>query len=191
MRRSISSCDWPGKAADSTPGEGWRRRSSEVSVDPGAGAGREAKQGTRRTVHDLLADLVGVGQLLEEAGVLGDAGHAKRLVVAAEGVDEVVVGDGGGRDGALDVRVVCGRGGGRSATARARRSSRLFPSSFPRRCGEDAPSKVTVLATGSTSLASASTTLTLRFLWRVMKRVGWMMERPSSVPTVTEGRSGV
>lgn len=51
--------------------------------------------------------------------------------------------------------------------------------------------KVTVLLTGSTSWASASTTLTLRVLCRVMNRVGWMMDRPSSVPTVTEGRRGV
>lgn len=58
------------------------------------------------TVHKLGADLVSVSELLEEACVLGDTLHAERLVVAAEGVDEVVVRDRLLLNLALDVRVV-------------------------------------------------------------------------------------
>lgn len=43
----------------------------------------------------------------------------------------------------------------------------------------------------STSCASASITVTARVLWRVMYRIGWMMERGLRVPTATLGNNGV
>jgi hypothetical protein len=53
---------------------------------------------TTLTVHELGADLVSIAELLEEAGMLADTLDAKGLVLAADGVNKVVVGDG---DGAL------------------------------------------------------------------------------------------
>lgn len=67
------------------------------------------KVGGLDAVHDASPDLLGVPNLLEEARVLVDTLDAESLVLGADGVNEVVVGDLGARNLALDLRVVCGR----------------------------------------------------------------------------------
>lgn len=62
--------------------------------------------GSLNAVHDLLADLLGVANLLEEAAVLPDAGDAKGCVLGADANDEHVVGDLRLGGGALDLRVI-------------------------------------------------------------------------------------
>lgn len=65
------------------------------------------KVGGLDAVHDASPDLLGVPNLLEEAGVLVDTLDAKGLVLGADSVNEVVVRDFGARNLALDLRVVC------------------------------------------------------------------------------------
>jgi len=67
---------------------------------------RESRKGIL-TIHQLGSHLIGISELLEEAGVLGNSSHAKRLVLASDGVDEVVVGDGLLGDDSDDIRGVC------------------------------------------------------------------------------------
>lgn len=62
------------------------------SVDLGLGLSGEG--GRLDAVHELGSNLVRVGELLEEARVLGHTGHAERLVLASDSVHEVVVRDG-------------------------------------------------------------------------------------------------
>lgn len=57
-------------------------------------------------IHDLGADALGIADLLQEAGVLGDTLDAEGGVLGADGDDELVVGDLGLRGGALDLRVI-------------------------------------------------------------------------------------
>jgi hypothetical protein len=61
------------------------------------------------TVKQLGADLVRVTELLEEARVLWHTLDAERLVLATDGVNEVVVRDGDRSSLASDVREVCTR----------------------------------------------------------------------------------
>lgn len=61
------------------------------------------------TVEQLGADLVRVTELLEEARVFWHTLDAEGLVLATDGVDEVVVRDGDRSSLALYVREVCSR----------------------------------------------------------------------------------
>lgn len=60
-----------------------------------------------RTVHELSADLLSIPNLLQEAGVLGNTGNTESVVLSAEGVNQLIVGDGLSDDLTADLRVVC------------------------------------------------------------------------------------
>jgi hypothetical protein len=127
----------------------------------------------RHTVEQLGPDLIGIAELLQEASVLWDTLDTERLVLTSDGVDEVVVRDSDRSRLGGDIRQVLMRLANRFCHA-----------------ADSLPLNVTVLATGSTSWASASYTETFLFLCRVMYLVGWMILLASSVPTVTEGSRG-
>jgi hypothetical protein len=86
----------------------------------------------RLTVKKLSADLIGIAELLEEAGVLLDTLDTECLVLTTNGVDEVVVLESDRTGITADVRQVC---------------LLVFGHNFSR----DIPVKVTVLLMGSTS----------------------------------------
>lgn len=59
------------------------------------------------TIHEAPLHPLSVIELLHEAGMLPHARDVERLYLGTNTVHEVIVFDGGARDGALDFRVVC------------------------------------------------------------------------------------
>jgi hypothetical protein len=57
----------------------------------------------RLAIEKLRPDFVGVTELLEEACVFGDSFDAKGLVLASNGVYEIIVGNGDGTGSATDI----------------------------------------------------------------------------------------
>lgn len=66
-----------------------------------------SRLGDMLTVKEPGADLVGVAELLQEAGVLLNTLDAESLVLTSNSVHEVVVLDGNGAGIAADVGKVC------------------------------------------------------------------------------------
>lgn len=73
---------------------------------PGISAIFLSNRSVVRTVKELGSDLVSIAEFLEETSVLGNTLDTKRLVLAPNGVDEVVVRDGDRSGGASDVTEV-------------------------------------------------------------------------------------